>query len=290
MSISITVKNTFLDVKKFDSEPHHTVRRSSSVPRTFKLGDYQSKTCTDAFLSDDSTNASEKGVPDLPTSSSWASDTEEDLHDLCSNCTDDDDFWDQCAECSSEHSYGASLQTDDQKSRGKLTLSLSDMVTAESEKVRLKLRPQAVPFKSARAPPAEVAAVIAAAVEVLASGKDILDVQVRDGGMGATTTIMAKTSGDEKDAGLLFSLVKDALLNAAEQSENTYVVGYGNQPFNNLDTLSFSASLCCVPAAHRNTACWCMYEKGFCPRRSTCRWDHPAEIDMMRIIFMVKKA
>merc|ERR1719183_1885031 len=101
--------------------------------------------------------------------------------------------------------------------------------------------------------------------------------------------IVGKSSTPDPDPLWIFSLVKDALLNSAEQSENTYILGYGQQPSNNLDPLSFSTTIGHVPAMHQDTCCWDFYEKGFCARQATCRWDHPAEVDMIRVIVMIQR-
>merc|ERR1719183_1285170 len=103
------------------------------------------------------------------------------------------------------------------------------------------------------------------------------------------TMIMAESSDQHPDAYWAFLQAKAALLNAATQSESTYILGYGDTPFKDLDPLSFSATIGCVPAAHHDSACWEIYEKGFCPRCATCRWKHPSETDMMRVIVMIKK-
>jgi len=153
-----------------------------------------------------------------------------------------------------------------------------------------KLKSNARPFKSARTPAKEVMEVIASAVEVLSNASDISGVRVHDGGMGGTTMIVGKSSSSNPDALLTFSVVKDTLLRSAEKSENTYILGYGAQPFNNLDPLSFSANIAHMPKAHYDTACWDTYENGSCPRCATCRWDHPSDIDQIRVIVMIQKA
>lgn len=299
---SITVKNTFIDVQK---EVEDVPRRSQSVPRAFKLSDHVKNTkpcrvlkfaeCTfvDPVDTDDSTNASDKDFPDR-----WS---DHEIPDYCSDCTEDNDTIHQGVESvpmpllEQPSSAGTAVVWTTQESLmqcqakadiGKVTLSLDNMVTEES---RRRLRSQAQPFKSARTPPAEVTKTIASAVEVLATGKDIMDVQVHDGGMGGTTMIVAQSSCAHPDPQCTFSLVKDSLLRSAEQSQNTYVLGYGAQPFNNLDRFSFSLKLAHVPAAHRQTECWDHYEKGFCSQYSKCCWNHPSETDMMRIIVMIKK-
>jgi len=249
----ITVKNTFLDVKKSADQ---TVRRSNSVPRTFRPGVH---VCYDSFdktgdspaansaNSDDSTSASDKDVPD------YCSDC------TCNDCDDIGLGW-GCLDSVADAS--------DDKEASRITLSLADL-TEGQEKARAKLRTQARPFKSARTQPAEVAAVVSSAVEALSSCEGICDVKVQQGGMGDTTVIMAKTWQD-LDTSYPFSLAKDALLHAAELSESTYIMGYGARPFNNLDACSFSANIGLVPAAHADTACWDTYEKGYCPRPQSC--------------------
>lgn len=296
MAINITVKNTFLNVDTSNPVAEFVkLRRSNSIPRTWKPGG--SSDCDDSPHSDDSTSASDK-AEHFPAA---LSDCDQELPDYQSDCADDhhSDYsscrWadisdecpaDRCEECPSQLS-------DDGTGKSKVTLSLVDMVSSADArhtdgKVRSKLSSKAKVFASVRQPPEEVKAVLAATVEALLHSKDIVDVQVRDGGMGGTTMIMADSSSDDPDALWTFSLAKDALLNSAEQSENTYILGYGARPFNSLDTLSFSANIASVPLDHQNTACWETYEKGFCPRCASCRWDHPTEADMMRVIVMIK--
>lgn len=274
-AINITVKNTFLNVKRAEAP----VRRSNSVPRTFKLWEPK---CCHVPDSDDSTNASDQGLTDC--SEQHFPDHCSDCTDYCSECMDDWDFLHPLVGCSGECSGDES--SSDETSKAKVTLCLDATVTEES---RRKLRAQAQPFKSARAPPDEVMKLISSAVDVLSKGEDIMDVQLQDGGMGGTTMIVATSSKVKPDAQWLFSLVKDTLLNSAEQSENTYVLGYGAQPFNKLDEFSFSANIAYVPVAHRSTACWDTYEKGCCRWRSTCHWDHPSDADMLRVIIMIRK-
>lgn len=301
MAISITVKNTFLSwTTPLEEEP---VRRSSSVPRTFKPG-----CCTADLISDDSTSASDKdslsGHLRRENFATTSSDVDtEDLPDYRSDCTDyDSEFCNPCAaawETSSAVEKGSTtdaLDGENPKMRpstsDKVTLSLDCMVSDASEKVRVKLKTTAKPFKSLlkKTATAEVMTVVASAVEVLSTCEGILGVQVHDGGMGGTTMIVGKSAYAQPEAERVFSKVKDALLLKAEQSEKTYILGYGAQPFNNLDDMSFSANIASVPEAHQDTACWETYEKGYCPRCASCRWDHPRDIDQVRVIVMIQKA
>lgn len=298
VTINITVKNTFLDIKGYAEVPPWrqnsndddlVPRRSSSVPRTFKPGDTAkscstAKNCSTWPHSDDSTNASDKDCMEMLRSD--ASESEQDMYECCSTCTEDiDEFTYPFAQPLTERAVTELLPVECAQS--KVTLSLDDMV---SEASRRRLRAQAQPFMSARAPPAEVTMMIASAAEALSRINGIVDVQVRDGGMGGTTMIVAQHAGGLTDASWIHKKIKADLLNSSERSSNTYVLGYGGQPFKNLDPLSFSANIACVPAAHQSTACWDFYKKGFCQRCATCRWSHPSEADMMRIIVMINRS
>jgi len=296
MQMSVyTVKNTFLTLKKQED----SVPRSSSVPRAFKPG--QSK-CDDFFHSDDSTNASDKDISENfgSTCSETNSQDVADCTDCQSVCTDDGgDFAFPCAKsCWSD-------MTDDEPAEAspfcladlvpcqpclpsKVTLSLVDTVASvEATQTRSKLRPTAKLFKSTRAPTAEVETVISSAVAAL-SGQGIVGVQVQDGGMGGTTTICGSLAYPQLNVKSILSIVQDTLLNSAEQSENTYILGYGAKAFNSLDESTISCRISTVPDAQKDTCCWDIYEKGFCAQCSSCQWSHPAAADIMRVIVMIK--
>jgi len=290
LSAAYTVKNTFLTLKR-QEDP---VARSSSVPRAFKPG--QSK-CVDFFFSDDSTNASDRDVTENFPSTCSETDSQDitDCTDCQSICTDDEcDLAVPCAKaCWSDMvdddspavASPVSLADMVQCCPSKVTLSLLDTVCAAQ--TRSKLRPTAQLFKSTRAPPTEVAAIISSAVAALSS-QGIADVQVQDGGMGGTTSIVASLSNDQRDAKHILSIVQTTLLTSAEQSENTYILGYGAKAFNNLDDRTISARICAVPDAQQDNCCWDIYEKGFCPNCDSCEWNHPAAADIMRVIVMIK--
>jgi len=268
-------------------------RRSSSVPRVFKPAG-----CGSDFSSDRSprsvvsTNASEKDI--LDTCLSFCSDTDyQDTSSSCSECPPSPSL-------SSAAEKSIEILSDHEEMQGgtKVTLSLSDMVN-EGKKTRIslveccasrsKLRSRAQPFQSAREPPQEVKDLISRAVHALRCPQDVMDVQVQSGGMGGTTMIIGEFVNALPDASLVFPWVKDAILNAALQSGSTYVMGYNVRPFNDLDSQSFSMNVACVPKAHKKSACWGCYENGICPRIGSCKWDHPTELDMMRVIVSLKQ-
>jgi hypothetical protein len=220
--------------------------------------------------------------------------------DSQSRITDDASDFTPCAEDSGEDGLSDQKFSNDsstpEKGTGtnRVTLSLVDMVadTATGADVcanRCKLRTCcAQPFHSVSQLPVEVNTIIAHAAEVLGSDYGVEDVQVHSRGMGSTTMLVGHCRSASPDVDLIFQLVKDTLLRDAAQSDNTYILGYTARPFVHVDALSFSLNLGYVPAAHQNTACWDFYKNGFC-RRASCRWDHPKEMDMMRVIVMIKR-
>jgi hypothetical protein len=129
----------------------------------------------------------------------------------------------------------------------------------------------------------EIANVMEATKRALLRSPYLASVKVHGGVMGCPTTVVAGVRSslmhDSVKATLL--LAKEAILDAATDSRGTYVLGYvqdgtGYGPFQDgPDMCSFHATLATVPAANESQACWDTYQKGFCPRRATCRWVHP---------------
>jgi len=69
----------------------------------------------------------------------------------------------------------------------------------------------------------------------------------------------------------MLQAAKVAVLQAAQVSESTYVVGYRNQPYMQ-SPLGFS---CLMAHAEPSTACWDLLQWGSCGYQHRCRWEHP---------------
>jgi len=69
----------------------------------------------------------------------------------------------------------------------------------------------------------------------------------------------------------MLQAAKVAVLQAAEGSESTYVVGYRNQPYMQ-SPLGFS---CLMAHAEPSNACWDLLQWGSCEYQHRCRWEHP---------------
>lgn len=110
--------------------------------------------------------------------------------------------------------------------------------------------------------------------------------------MGGTCTLVAYTHADAppKNPRYCVAAAKNALLTSAEHSQDTYILGYDTKPFTKIDKYSFSATLASIPSSQHSTACWDSYKCGSCPRRSTCRWTHPCESQVMRLVVRIHHA
>lgn len=161
-------------------------------------------------------------------------------------------------------------------------------VKIEAPAVRTKLSSAARPFASSLAPTAGIQMVLSAAKNVFECDPGVFDVQMVEGVMGGTWTIVAHTRGPFRNPRYLLGMVKNALLTTAEHSRDTYILGYDVKPFTKIDKCSFSATLSTIPDAQQKNACWDSYTNGFCPRRISCRWTHPAESQVMRLVVRIQ--
>eukprot|EP00929_Paragymnodinium_shiwhaense_P017118 TRINITY_DN126076_c0_g1_i1.p1 TRINITY_DN126076_c0_g1~~TRINITY_DN126076_c0_g1_i1.p1 ORF type:complete len:303 (+),score=86.05 TRINITY_DN126076_c0_g1_i1:102-1010(+) len=82
-------------------------------------------------------------------------------------------------------------------------------------------------------------------------------------------------------------LAKDVLLNAAEQSDCTYVLGYKKEPLE-MRPQGFKTTLCAMQ--DESQACWDIYGEGICRRGSSCRWQHPPAFSSFAVIFKTPDA
>jgi hypothetical protein len=280
-SFSVKVRNTFFEIKLDISQATTAFPRSSSVPRAFKpCGSSECK-----WEDDGSSSTTDGGIPESCRTVLTDIDYQDSLKDWEESPSQQSSECGRWADCN---------ESDEDSDKGKVTLSLADMVEQSDMKAqgRSKLRSRAQAFQSLVVePPDEVKLMISQTVETVRTGEDVCNVCVQDGCMGGTAILTAmmicQSCNASPDTASVISAAKQSLLSAAAESENSYIMGYDLQPFTDIDACSFSATIGCVPPAHRNTACWDTYMYGFCPRAGSCRWDHPSEMDIMRCIFTV---
>jgi len=171
-----------------------------------------------------------------------------------------------------------------------LVESLVDLVGRPGS-TRTQLHAKAPAFAPVACCDAGVQLLLRACAEILQQDACVLNVDMVQSPMGGISAITAEvTPGALRDSARLLELAQVALLEAASISEDVYVIGYAAQPFKDFGDSGFRAWISRVPAAHESMACWDYYMKGVCPRRSTCRWCHPAESDLAQVIVTLNEA
>lgn len=291
-TMDVTIKNTFLDLAIPSEVPN---RRCSSVPRSWMPQEFQMSISSGKSVGgEDSTTASDKSDTEtfMPTS---------DLDSLAGS--DDKDFLPGTSTLSStsdseDMEYDADsgpVPGESPTSKPMVSVKLFDFVgeaptKRETPVTRTKLCSAARPFTSARAPQTGIQTVIKAAKDVLESDPSVVAVQMLQGATGGTCTLLAHTNANlpRKNPRYYLMAAKNALLTSSEHSRDTYLLGYEVKPFTKIDKCSFSATLATIPDSQQNTACWDSYTNGYCPRRLTCRWSHPCENQVMRLVIRVQ--
>lgn len=129
----------------------------------------------------------------------------------------------------------------------------------------------------------EVSAVLRSVAQSLTFNPKVKSVHMLEGAMGSSSAINVELppSLDHDDIQGISAFAKSTFLEAAAQSQNTYIVGYLGTPFCAVGDLSFRCTIARVP--DNTNACWDFYQKGFCPRPSSCRWCHPEGSNLMTV-------
>jgi len=160
----------------------------------------------------------------------------------------------------------------------------------EAAPQRSRLKSSASSFTPASSPQGECATVIGAAKIALLNCPNVTNVKADDCQMGSLTTIVAETlRADGADTKKVLNLIKTSLLQAAADSSNAYVLGYTQTPFKDLLGCGFKATIGVVRPECADSVCWDTYQKGFCPRRATCRWVHPEDSELMNLRVVIKQ-
>lgn len=116
----------------------------------------------------------------------------------------------------------------------------------------------------------------------------VRDVQVDDSIVMQTGKVVVMVSVHSDDD-IVRGMIQSTLLEAAGQSQCTYIVGYTTDPWNDMGDKGFSARVGCIPCDQEDTVCWDTYQKGFCYRLSSCRWCHPKPSDLVTVEVVLEK-
>mmetsp|Transcript_64264 Transcript_64264/g.170247 ORF Transcript_64264/g.170247 Transcript_64264/m.170247 type:complete len:183 (-) Transcript_64264:280-828(-) len=134
----------------------------------------------------------------------------------------------------------------------------------------------------------DVHAVIASAQEAMRLNDHVKQVSLTPGPMGGATGLVAEVRGGVDKGSSALTAAKAALLRAAEKSETVYVMGYAANPFRDDRDTGFQCCMGHLPTSLRGNGCWDNVQKGFCPRRSSCRWCHFDGPDLLTVVVQLK--
>lgn len=144
----------------------------------------------------------------------------------------------------------------------------------EPTPVAIQISPVAVAISMPPEARRSFAEVVAAGLQALRSSEHVESAEVQEVGNGWSLTCAVLPSNMQHFQETV-DLVGKALLEAAEGSENVYVVGYEKMPFIGfVDRQGFSAQLALV--RDEAAACWDLLAGGYCRRGTACRWQHPS--------------
>mmetsp|Transcript_79006 Transcript_79006/g.207407 ORF Transcript_79006/g.207407 Transcript_79006/m.207407 type:complete len:304 (+) Transcript_79006:173-1084(+) len=126
--------------------------------------------------------------------------------------------------------------------------------------------------------------VIGAACSALAAAGFVYNVVASNGPAGWCISARMQKTDVPKRRGHALTLVKQALLKAAEASDNIFVSGYEAEPFQNTP-LGFAVEV--VMAPRPSEACWNVLKQGFCSRGCQCKWKHPVQQTTLNVLIQV---
>lgn len=275
-SYCFTVKNTFIDIQEVGTLSQQSQPRCSSVPRSVRL-------CRDEVAISSCEGKLSMLVP-VPLSF-HQSDVSTDAHTEDSQCSESghktsgsgsmDDWCTEaspastvCAPCDSMKPPGVFFQSPTPHT------SLGGQRQALSAKAAA-YQPQAVaedPDPDVKNYEIGFAEVVTQAWHTLSNSDDIASAEITGDASGWTLTIKP-CGGDEWQTDSMMTLAKEALLAAAADSKNIYVMGYcAPKPFT-VSAQGFHATLGAMENA--SAACWHYFKKGFCRHGDKCRTEHP---------------
>lgn len=282
-----TVKNTFIDIDDGEKSALPQPRCSSvppsvrmcrdvnpeefasvcdgklTVPVPMPLSLHQSDASTDAHT-EHSTTCSECGLSDVSPAS---------------NALEQQEPFSECYPCGSAATAG--MQGPPGVFLQPVT-ALSPCVTASpAQRARLNSKASAYQPVQALAEPEDpakenyklcFAEVVNQAWQTVSDSEEVASAEVYENATGWTLTIKPH-GADEWQTDSLMTFAKEALLEAAANSRNIYVMGYcAPKPFT-MRAQGFQATLGAMENA--TAACWHYYKKGFCRHGDKCRTQHP---------------
>jgi len=168
--------------------------------------------------------------------------------------------------------------------------SPSCMVQAPAESVyRTPLKAQRLDGKAALFKPAckpgcsHAHSVLASVKHTLMLLPGVTTVELQSGAEGTLTTLSIQLDPEVSTVETVIEASKHVLLEAAENSETTYIMGYEAEPFKDMSEFTFATMLAACPTTWQRSACWETYQQGLCPRGKACKWQHPGKRELQPV-------
>eukprot|EP00440_Ansanella_granifera_P026408 gb/GFBE01028687.1/.p1 GENE.gb/GFBE01028687.1/~~gb/GFBE01028687.1/.p1 ORF type:complete len:302 (+),score=63.67 gb/GFBE01028687.1/:1-906(+) len=239
-SAAVYVKNTFIEVEEGNVEESASGRRASSLPASLRLH--------------------RKEHVDLEDTTSDGGHSTE----ACTEALSEGASSDVGSPASASASSDSAGPADEGSNRGRVALKSSAKAWA----------PAAQEPEDCFA--MEVAQAVAHMQGTLAlSG--IVTAQVAKGWQGWEIKVGLRSPVPAQQIEALMAMAKQSLLQWAEGSTMTYVMGYCGIPFAQLPGMpGFTVNLGALEDP--SCACWDSYRWGFCKRGPVCRWQHPQRV------------
>jgi len=155
---------------------------------------------------------------------------------------------------------------------------------------RTKLKKEAPAFQPVQTTDTRMDAVANAAYLALVSCGQICNIKMEKGIKGQSPSmISAELHGGPRAASRCYDvmqLTKQALEAVTERLPTTALISARVQKEE--CGYSLRSNIACLPEGAEDRMCWDMYRRGYCPRRSQCRWYHPCDSDIARIKISIR--
>lgn len=151
--------------------------------------------------------------------------------------------------------------------------------------MRTSLRSDAVVFQPALRSDARVAAVVDAIYIALASSGKAGNIHVdKNPQQGPHTTISAEVQPEDESASDGYNLIQLAKQSAEAISERLSTIKLlSARVQKEHDFYGLRMSIAGLPENAKSDLCWDVCQRGYCPRRDSCRWHHPQDDDIFRV-------
>jgi hypothetical protein len=132
-------------------------------------------------------------------------------------------------------------------------------------------------------------AVVNAAYYALLSSGQTHKIKIDQGAQGSSSTLIVAElqSGHRSRCYDVVHAARRALEDVTSNSKSVALLSKRVQR-DDRGGYSLRSSVACIPEDMEDRVCWDLFQKGHCPRRTTCKWYHPQESDIFKVKIVVR--